>query len=128
MCELVVPGAVWIPMGYMSNLQVIKGGDVSDFSMTGRPNIIDVRFTIQNVYGVCVTGPKDIEKKYKQRPTLRKELKALYSGKNLDIPSPHLNTSSTPPPSDSKKENVEINATGTTQNPATGRGRFELFE
>ena len=85
-------GSVHMPLAYISNLSVIKGGDVGDFSLSGRPNIVDLRFTISSLYSVCVNAPLKVENQNVDRPAVSKTIRALRSYKHWGKPiSPCLN-------------------------------------
>ncbi len=49
MCQFKVPGLVYLQDAFVSNMSVVKGGDVNDISWTYRPNIIDIRMSIQSL-------------------------------------------------------------------------------
>jgi len=51
-----IDGVLHMGMAYCSSLTVVKGGDEADFAADGRPNIIDVRMSIQNCYSVMVNS------------------------------------------------------------------------
>ena len=73
--ELNIPGCVYLPLAYCSNMTVLKGGDVNDISWCGRPNMIDVRMSINSVYGVTVNSK---DSSYGgDRPSIMQQLLAL---------------------------------------------------
>ena len=85
-------GSIHMPLAYISNLTVIKGGDVGDFSLSGRPNIVDLRFTISSLYGVCVNAPIKVEGQNPDRPAVSKQLRGVLSYKHWgNKVSPNLN-------------------------------------
>lgn len=77
-----IPGLVNIPLAYASNMTVVKGGDVSDLSWQWRPNIIDVRMTINTVWGVTVNSA-DSAADDGGRPTILKQLRTLNNKRGL---------------------------------------------
>lgn len=94
MCTFDIYGCVHMPLAYISNLSVIKGGDVGDFSCNGRPNIVDLRFTVSSIYSVCVNTNIDNEKDNPYRPSISKDQRGLASYRNKGATlSPMLNGS-----------------------------------
>ena len=73
--ELSIPGSVYLPLAYCSNMTVLKGGDVNDISWCGRPNMIDVRMSINSVYGVTVNSKDGTYAG--DRPSIMQQLLAL---------------------------------------------------
>ena len=73
--ELNIPGCVYLPLAYCSNMTVLKGGDVNDISWCGRPNMIDVRMSINSVYGVTVNSKDNTYNG--DRPSIMQQLLAL---------------------------------------------------
>lgn len=91
MCTFDIYGVVHMPLAYISNLSVIKGGDVSDFALSGRPNVVDLRFTVSSVYSVCVSTPIGNESQNPERPAISKDQRGLKSYRNWgDYVSPNL--------------------------------------
>lgn len=88
--EFEIPGLVHLPMAFCSNITVVKGGDVNDISLAYRPNIIDLRMTINPVYNVMY----NISNKYSKyekvmqeqglRPSLLNELTTLSKMRTFD--------------------------------------------
>lgn len=72
--KLNIPGIVNLEAGYVSNLSVIKGGDVNDRAWTGRPNIIDLRLTIAPLYNVALATKIQPQS---SQPNLLNEVNAL---------------------------------------------------
>ena len=75
MMEFTIPGQAYIPLGYCQSLDVVKGGDVSDISWIKRPGTVDLRMTINTVFGVRTNakGSGDAG----QRPTILQELQLM---------------------------------------------------
>lgn len=100
MMDFKIPGQVHIPLGYCQSMDVVKGGDVSDISWIKRPGTVDLRMTINTVFGVK-TNSKGGEDKG-QRPTIVDELREM-SGM---VP---LNQTAVPNAIESPSANVESN-------------------
>ena len=49
-----IPGLVNLKAGYISNLTILKGGDVNDKAWNNRPNIVDIKLTISPMYSTAV--------------------------------------------------------------------------
>jgi len=75
-----IPGLVHLPLAYCSNLSVVKGGDVNDLSWIYRPNMVDLRMTINTVYGVTVNAQD--EGNSGDHPTIKKELATMFKVKS----------------------------------------------
>ena len=73
-----IDGVLHMPMAFCSNLSVVKGGDEGDFAADGRPNIIDIRMSIQNCYSVMVNcaAPKS-----ESIPTVKRDSEGMQKGK-----------------------------------------------
>ena len=76
-----IPGLVNLPLAYASNMSVVKGGDVQDLSWQWRPNIVDVRMTINTVWGVTINSLNKIPDT--DRPTVLKQLNTLNNKRGL---------------------------------------------
>ena len=87
--EFDIPGMIHFPCAYVEDMQVIEGGSDGDFAQTGRPNVVDITMTIQNVYSISTNTPP--EKDREGRPSVRKDLIGLASGRNLGIQSTYRN-------------------------------------
>lgn len=87
-----IDGVLHMSLAYCSNLTVVKGGDEGDFAADGRPNIIDVRMSIQNCYSVMVNcaSPKS-----KDTPTVGRDNEGLSKGKANSSGSPEVIGNST---------------------------------
>jgi len=119
--KFTIPGLVNLDAAYISNVSVVKGGDVNDRAWNNRPNIIDIRMTISSLYNTMLMTPDKPKKS--QQPVLLTELENLYQ-KKLEIepstigsPSPFVDESLQPTTSN----NSPISP---TQN--TTPGRFNL--
>lgn len=75
-----IDGVLDMPMAYCSSLQVVKGGDEGDFAADGRPNIIDIRMSIQNCFSVMVNCAKP---KASEIPTVARDNAGLKKGKAM---------------------------------------------
>lgn len=109
MVKFKIKGQAYIPLGYVQSLDVVKGGDVSDISWIKRPGTVDVRMTINTVFGVR-TNSKGGEAGH--RPTILQELKLMYEMEDLNL--------------DSVPQSVSINPAQTQNQPwSTTNGRTE---
>lgn len=80
--EFDIPGMLHFPQAYVSSLTVTEGGDQGDFAQTGRPNVVDVTMNIQNMYSIAVNTKKKGDYTYPFRPSVRKDLIGLSTGRN----------------------------------------------
>lgn len=69
------PGMFMIEAGYISNMDVIKGGEGGDISYDQRSGTVDVRFTINSLYSTMIT--KSSFNAQEERPTLQSYLFAM---------------------------------------------------
>jgi len=70
-CKVRCPGLFSIKMGYVSAIDVIKGGDTNDVSYFQKPGTVDVKITFNDLYTSMVQELEDSEEIYdKNRPTL----------------------------------------------------------
>ena len=133
-----IDGVLEMKMAYCSSLQVVKGGDEGDFAADGRPNIIDIRMSIQNCYSVMVNckSPKSFG-----TPTVKRDNEGLKNGKKGSVgkagsignssgggggnpsTSDSSSTQSTPSKSDEEKVNEILNSPATGGGSAASRGR-----
>jgi len=119
--KFTVPGQAQLNAAYISNMSIVKGGDINDKSWNNRPNIIDIRLTISPLYNTMLMTT-EIPSKSNQ-PTLLGELENLYQKKEeiepstIGSPSPFVDESLQPTTSN----NSPISP---TQN--TTPGRFNL--
>ena len=91
--EFKIPGLVHLPLAYCSNMTVLKGGDVNDLSWKWRPNMIDLRMTINTVWGVTINSFNQMNDDG-DRPTVSKELNTLSDKKSGSNGSPSGNSGS----------------------------------
>lgn len=71
-CRVNCPGLFTIRMGYVSSIDVIKGGDVNDVSFFQKPGTIDVKITFSDLYTSMVQTMEGEDNLYdKNRPTLK---------------------------------------------------------
>lgn len=56
------PGLFYIPAGFISSVQLIKGGDTMDITFQQQPGMVDIRFTIESLYGTMVAS-RELEEK-----------------------------------------------------------------
>lgn len=75
LCRMKCPGLGAIDAGFISNLDVVKGGDNNDISFKQRPGTVEVRFSIQSLYNtMIIRGEQD---PIEDRPTLDKYMRDL---------------------------------------------------
>lgn len=75
LCRMKCPGMGAIDAGFISNLDVVKGGDNNDISFKQRPGTVEVRFSIQSLYStMIIRGEQDA---LEDRPTLDKYMRDL---------------------------------------------------
>ncbi len=79
-----IPGMINFPQAYVESMNVIEGGNEGDFAQTGRPNVVDVSMTIQNMYSIAVNVRKKKDANYPARPSVYKDLIGLGEGKELN--------------------------------------------
>lgn len=87
-CKVEIPGLMRMDAAYVSNISVVKGGDVNDLSWNQkwiRPNLVDLQLTLTPLYNVMIMSK--INSKSKERPTLKKELDTMIGQtKDASIP------------------------------------------
>ena len=60
LCNVKCSGLWQIRAGFVSSIEVIKGGEANDISWIQRPNMIDVRISFGELYGVMTTATAGI--------------------------------------------------------------------
>jgi len=80
-----IPGYVHLDAGYISNISVVKGGDVNDRAWNNRPGIVDIRLTISPLYSTMLLTQED---PVGNQPTLKKEIQNLRLDKSNELKSP----------------------------------------
>ncbi len=87
------PGMFMIDAGYISNMDVVKGGEGGDISYDQRAGTVDVRFTVNSLYSTMIT--KSSFNAQEERPTLQSYLFAMRgkTTKSQDPNPPGGNTS-----------------------------------
>lgn len=87
-CKVEIPGLMRMDAAYVSNISVVKGGDVNDLSWNQkwiRPNLIDMQLTLSPLYNVMIMSK--VNSASKERPTLKKELEVMMGEtKDPNIP------------------------------------------
>ncbi len=80
MCKVRCPGLFYLPAGFISSVQVLKGGDTQDITFHQQPGMVDVRISFDSLYSVMVAAyeEEDKEDKNKDRPTLKKYFESLW--------------------------------------------------
>jgi hypothetical protein len=79
-CKVECPGLWTINAGFLASMEVIKGGDSNEVNFLQRPNIIDVRLSFGELYGV-MTSSSD----YNDRPTLKSYINNLLNKPSLNL-------------------------------------------
>jgi len=64
-------GLFRIDSGFISSIEIIKGGDNNSINFKQRPNVVDLRLTIQGLYNTLVHDSEDTADN-SERPTLKK--------------------------------------------------------
>ena len=75
MCRFKCPGLAGLEAAYISNMDIIKGGESNDISYAQRPGIVDIRFGVQPLYNTMVIRKN--ENVNEERPTLDQYVKHL---------------------------------------------------
>jgi len=76
MCRADCPGLFKINAGYISSIDVIKGGEANDIGYTQRVGMIDVKMTINNLYNSFIAGGGTTDE---NRPTMKDYINNLTS-------------------------------------------------
>jgi len=76
LCSAVAPGLFQIDSGFISNLDVIKGGDSNDIAFSQRTGTIDIRITINSLYNSIVASSQE-KPSDPFRPTFKKYMDNL---------------------------------------------------
>src|SRR5690606_21704654 len=72
LCKFRCPGIAGLDMAYISNMDIIKGGESNDICFWQRPNIVDIRFTISGLYSTMIAeNSKESKSSDPNRPTLK---------------------------------------------------------
>lgn len=75
LCRLKCPGLGGIDAGFISNMDIIKGGDNNDISFKQRPGLVEIRFSVQSLYNtMIIRGEMDVTE---DRPSLDKYMRDL---------------------------------------------------
>ena len=53
------PGLFCIDTGYISNIDMVKGGDTNDITFQQQPGMVDLKITINNLYSTMILDPLD---------------------------------------------------------------------
>ena len=80
MCSAKSAGQWEVRSGYVSSVEVIKGGESSDFSFDQRPNIVDVRISFGQLYNVVTTSDNG----WDDRTTLNSYIENLFLSTDTD--------------------------------------------
>jgi len=80
-CSAYAPGLWELPSGFISSIEVIKGGEANDISWEQRPNMIDLRVSFGELYGVMTSRGSN----HKDRPTLQKYMTSLTNAPQVDL-------------------------------------------
>jgi len=69
LCSAYCPGLFMVKAGYISSVDVVKGGDSNDIGFTQRPGIVDVKITINSLFSTITSN--DTSATGAMRPTLK---------------------------------------------------------
>ena len=75
LCKVKAPGLFNIESGFISNVEVTKGGENNDITFAQRPNEIDVAITFGELHNVMVT--ENGNEIHEDRPTLKSYINTL---------------------------------------------------
>ena len=77
LCSAMAPGLFRVDAGYVSSIDVMKGGDSNNISYEQNPGTIDIKLTINELYNTMISGSDDVQGSDKFRPTLKKYAEVL---------------------------------------------------
>lgn len=95
LCKVKAPGLFNIESGFISSVEVTKGGENNDITFAQRPNEIDVSITFGELHNVMVSESGDAEV-HEDKPTLKSYINTLLGktkhpkilDRHLDFRSP----------------------------------------
>lgn len=80
LCSVMCPGLFQVKAGFVSSVEVIKGGDSNNIAYIQRPGMVDVRITFNDLYNTMIAhGLSEIKDKF--RPTFSEYVEQLKSSK-----------------------------------------------
>jgi len=112
LCSVTCPGLFKVKAGYVSSIDIIKGGDANNISYVQRPGMVDIKLTINDLYNTMIAvDPNSDAIKDKGRPLfgdyiehLAKSTAKIGKISTVDYPSfssaPASTTGSTPESTD----------------------------
>lgn len=81
LCKVNCTGLWHIHAGFVSSIEVIKGGESNDISFRQHPGMMDVRISFGELYNVIATNDKE----HQDRPTLKKYMSNLIESPESDL-------------------------------------------
>lgn len=81
MCSVKCSGLWAIRAGFISSIEVIKGGEANEVNWRQRPNMIDLRLSFGELYGAVPTHAKG----QSDRPTFQKYIEVLLDEPKVDL-------------------------------------------
>lgn len=95
LCTIVAPGMFKIKTGFVSSIEIIKGGEANDISWMQRVGSVDVRITINEMYKTMIADTNSIKAKRtgatasppvldKQRPLINDYIDNLISKTTIE--------------------------------------------
>lgn len=83
LCRFSCPGLAGLEAAYVSNIDIIKGGESNDISFKQQAGSVDIRFSIRPVYStMLIRGQENVNE---ERPTLDRYVTHMRG--SVDIPS-----------------------------------------
>ncbi len=93
LCTACCPGLWEIKAGYVSSVEVVKGGEANDLNFEHHPGMVDIRIGFGELYNVLTTHSTK-----KDRPTLQKYMQTLVDSPDVNLNifvADHTDTTST---------------------------------
>lgn len=88
LCRFSCPGLAGLDAAYISNLDIIKGGESNDISFKQRAGSVDIRFSIRPLYStMLIRGQENVNE---ERPTLDRYINHMMG--EVDIPNVETNS------------------------------------
>jgi len=102
-CSVSCPGLFKVKAGYISSMEIIKGGESNDIAFNQRPGMVDVRITIGELYNTLIAAGQDeegniIRSKDKHRPMYSDYINQMMSEAHVpDLNFTSFNAPGEPP-------------------------------
>ncbi len=81
LCTINCTGLWEIKAGFVSSIEVIKGGEANDISFKQHPGMVDVRLSFGELYNVITTNDNN----HRDRPTLKKYIQNMLDEPEVDF-------------------------------------------